>query len=239
MSLFNFWRKKKRSERNNFEAICPYCNKQLSKFPGRKTKCPHCGNFIYVRTKPDNGSRILIKEDQIEKIEQEWQHHFNVEDFKDRIKSECDFSFDKKYDDIKSQLIKKFGFEPAEEDALWGLSNCLLSEFMKKGDWQKMKMIYSAQASFLYLDGKDHLRILQESAKCDLREYIKQGFVEKVEIVTCKENSCPSCQKLSGKIFTIEQALKEMPIPERSCSFDANSKLKKGWCRCIYAPVVE
>ena len=28
---------------------CPYCQRKLDKAPRRKSKCPHCGEFIYVR----------------------------------------------------------------------------------------------------------------------------------------------------------------------------------------------
>jgi hypothetical protein len=28
---------------------CPYCRRKLDKAPKRKSKCPHCGEFIYVR----------------------------------------------------------------------------------------------------------------------------------------------------------------------------------------------
>lgn len=30
-------------------AQCPYCKQGLGKVPTQKTKCPHCGNFIFVR----------------------------------------------------------------------------------------------------------------------------------------------------------------------------------------------
>ncbi|AKB84792.1 TerB N-terminal domain-containing protein [Methanococcoides methylutens] len=31
-------------------AVCPYCEVTLDKTPKKKKKCPHCGNFIYVRS---------------------------------------------------------------------------------------------------------------------------------------------------------------------------------------------
>lgn len=218
---------------------CPYCGEELMKFPSRKTKCPYCGKFIYVRTKPATNQRILIRDDQIEQIEQEWQSYLSVRDFRDYIKSQYGSDFDKRYSNFKNELNEKFTSKPSEADIVWGLSNLLLSEFMKKGDWHEMKMIYFNQAKFLYDDGKDFLRILQQVARCELMDHKKQGFVKEVEIVTCGENSCSSCRKLSGKKFTIEQALKQMPIPEKDCTHEINLKSKKGWCRCCYAPVVE
>lgn len=42
--------------------ICPYCISNLEKMPARKTKCPICGEFIFVRTRPSALSMILSYE---------------------------------------------------------------------------------------------------------------------------------------------------------------------------------
>jgi len=41
---------------------CPYCRRKLEKKPTRKTKCPHCGEPIYVR------AGDLLREDELEQI---------------------------------------------------------------------------------------------------------------------------------------------------------------------------
>jgi len=209
------------------KAECIYCYKPLKKIPGSKTKCPHCGEFIYVRTRPMIKERVLVKEIQLTQLEQEWQEHFAIRDFREHIKSHCK-NFDKKYSAIKDDLIKKFRAEPSEGDVLWALSMELLLKFMENSNFEDMKMIYFDQALFLYAQGKDYIRVLAEANKCDLYHYRKQKIVKKVEIVTCGDASCPSCQKLSGKIYTIDQALKEMPIPEKTCSHEVNPKSKQG-----------
>lgn len=56
----------------NIEPICPYCSHALNKMPGRKKKCPSCAQFIYVRTCPQERVKILIREEQIETIEENW-----------------------------------------------------------------------------------------------------------------------------------------------------------------------
>jgi hypothetical protein len=55
------------------DAICPYCSSALEKKPGRKKKCPDCGNFIYVRTRPIDRERVLVTEAQIAEIERQWE----------------------------------------------------------------------------------------------------------------------------------------------------------------------
>lgn len=52
--------------------ICPYCSQKLKKIPGSKTKCPHCGNHIYVRT---NSKKEIVTctEKQLNEIEFDWE----------------------------------------------------------------------------------------------------------------------------------------------------------------------
>lgn len=52
---------------------CPYCKFTLNKFPSKKTKCKNCGEYIYVRTRPLDYKKVLIKENEIELIEEEWE----------------------------------------------------------------------------------------------------------------------------------------------------------------------
>jgi len=52
---------------------CPYCGNPLAKTPGRKTKCPHCGGFIYVRTRPSDRKSVLATKEQADAIEAEWR----------------------------------------------------------------------------------------------------------------------------------------------------------------------
>ncbi len=56
----------------NIEAICPYCGNRLDRKPGRKKKCPHCDNFIHVRTRPLDNQKVLVTEKQMEAINEQW-----------------------------------------------------------------------------------------------------------------------------------------------------------------------
>lgn len=51
---------------------CPYCNVELQKFPARKTKCKNCGEYIYVRTRPIDYKKVLLKETELQLLEEEW-----------------------------------------------------------------------------------------------------------------------------------------------------------------------
>ena len=54
-------------------AQCPYCNLALKQLHPRKTKCKNCGNNIYVRTRPADYKKILVKEDELKMVQQEWE----------------------------------------------------------------------------------------------------------------------------------------------------------------------
>jgi hypothetical protein len=50
---------------------CPACQRALAKRPQAKTKCRHCGAFIYVRTRA-GGGRWLLAEAELAAVEAEW-----------------------------------------------------------------------------------------------------------------------------------------------------------------------
>jgi hypothetical protein len=50
---------------------CPYCGSNLAKRPTRKTKCPNCGEFIYVRTRPIDRQKVLLTHKDAELIDKQ------------------------------------------------------------------------------------------------------------------------------------------------------------------------
>jgi len=65
--------KQKYETLGNTEPVCPYCTKPLEKMPGRKTKCPFCANFIYVRTRRADKRRVIVTQQDAAKIEEQWK----------------------------------------------------------------------------------------------------------------------------------------------------------------------
>jgi hypothetical protein len=98
---------------------------------------------------------------------------------------------------------------------------------------------YSAKVSeftkeaFSNLEDTNHYYFNMQKAKAyELFNYIITG-VQKVEILSARdEQTCPKCQVLNGKIFSVQEAFKEMPIPAFNCDNDL------GYCRCVYLPVI-
>lgn len=80
----------------------------------------------------------------------------------------------------------------------------------------------------------DELRIFHKSELL----YYKDSGVQKVQILTAGPgNSCEKCYKLHGKVLTIKEALRTMPLPIVNCTLDVFG-LEKGFCRCNYAAEV-
>lgn len=50
-----------------WDSLCPYCNNELKKIPKSKTRCPSCGNFIYISTTVD-GQKFAVTEQEKEQI---------------------------------------------------------------------------------------------------------------------------------------------------------------------------
>jgi hypothetical protein len=40
--------------------------------PGRKTKCPRCGNYVYVRTRPTDRRKVLLTKEQTDQVQRLW-----------------------------------------------------------------------------------------------------------------------------------------------------------------------
>lgn len=109
------------------EAVCPYCGVELEKKPDRKKKCTDCNNYIFVRTSPVDKSQVLITEDEIDLIDEQWAiYNGTYDDY---------LSQKKKFEYEREKLTKKFGSKASENDIKWSLLNEELLSNAKNGDW--------------------------------------------------------------------------------------------------------
>jgi len=82
----------------------------------------------------------------------------------------------------------------------------------------------------------EHFNNNQKIEKSRLLNYKRSSVLKKVQISSV--GGCEACQELDGKVFTIDEALKEMPIPNKECTFQLHGKIPR-YCRCTYVPVIE
>lgn len=125
---------------------CPYCNQTLEKAPGRKKKCPHCNNFILVRTRPKDEKRVLVTEIEAEEIEKEWHVRSGVRN--DYLNERGD------YEDAKNILKNKFGRDPPENDVKWYLLNNDLLKYSTNNDWGHYRNTRFTMGELLRKEGK-------------------------------------------------------------------------------------
>lgn len=214
--------------------LCPYCNCEIITTPVRNKKCKNCNNNIIIRTHYKTKDRVLLTEADVAKFDVEKEKYYIVTSFLRGLKQLV--SPPKMIDPLVIEhteaLRKKMGAEPSFSDVAWGISNLLT---MKYPDLSRG--IHFQQAIFLHNEGKDPTRIRLIGFKEDLMQYVDNGAVNKVEIITT-QNSCEACKKLKGKVFTVKEALEKEILPCKECSFDSN-KSGVGWCRCCYSPYLD
>lgn len=138
MGFFDFFNKPKNSNKavvresvpivkDQRKAECPYCHSSLKKIPGSKTKCLHCGKYMFVRTRPSDEVRAVVTKEEAEKIDEDWSIFEGRHDLflleKERVISE------------RESLRKKFGEDPSDGDVAWSVLSNSLIEHAQNGDW--------------------------------------------------------------------------------------------------------
>jgi hypothetical protein len=142
----------------NIDAVCPYCNQGLDKKPGRKKRCPHCGQSIYVRTRPSDGEKVLVTEAQSEQIEEQWfiVHGGSHDAYllaKRRVAEE-QVKLAGRFAEEKVKLVERFGREPSDNDVRWSLLNQELLEHIQKRNWGLFRNVKLAMADILRKEGR-------------------------------------------------------------------------------------
>lgn len=124
------------------EPICPACGAELEKMPGRKKKCPHCGEYMYVRTRYSDDTKLLFTEDELPVAEA-------IRSVENILSGGwlCDAATVER---IRGDLRKKFGAEPSEADVRWGAFNQALVTLSSQRQWEQYKDIRSSMALHLF-----------------------------------------------------------------------------------------
>lgn len=101
---------------------------------------------------------------------------------------------------------------------------------------------HTSQRAYHYLAlladeaGEDFVPFLRERARYSLEHYRIAGITH-VEISTAgSNNACESCLQLSGRRFSVAEALNTMPLPCADCTQIVGTQA--GFCRCSYLAVI-
>ncbi|WP_407356762.1 TerB N-terminal domain-containing protein [Methanolobus sp. WCC5] len=200
----------------DLDSTCPYCNKELAKMPQRKTKCPHCCKPIHVMKHLTGDEKILMTEDEARDVAfvKERLNGYDMADYFTKL----------------AIMSVEWGKEPKPIDVLWRIYTDQNNEAIQKGDIDTVRKIQFSMAMVLYHEGKDFIGPLREAKRMRLVKYRREGL-KKVRIVG--PASCEACSENHGKVFTIDDAINKMPIPNPECTTHIRGG-PTGWCRCRY-----
>ncbi len=132
---------------------CPYCNKKLEVIPKAKKKCPHCGKYIFSRTRPLDRKKVLIREDQKEALEKEWEKYHAQKEGESLTE-------DSQYMEAKKELKKQFGKEPSVNDIKWRKIAKEEMKNVKERQWGLYRNNQLDKVNILSKEGK-HLQALE------------------------------------------------------------------------------
>jgi len=130
------------------KAECPYCRGPLKKVPAAKTKCPHCAEFMFVRTRIKDGARVVVTREEAYRIDEDWQivtgaREPNVDQFVSKEE------FDAEQDRIEQAFLSRGYPEPSQDDVKWSLLNKIAIQHASEGNWGLSRNTYLMMAEFL------------------------------------------------------------------------------------------
>lgn len=236
MGIFDFIKKNKPTQevqvlqelKDERKAKCPNCHEALKKVPGAKTKCPHCGKFMFVRTTPDN-VRLVVTKDEAEKIDEQWRIENGTQ--------ETYLEEQKKFKDKKEALRKKFGGkESSDHDVQWGLLNEDLLNYAKSGQWVSYRSAIFQMAEILRKEKrlKEALRMYLGVCYLDLNGATNMMTNESGSIISDPEFNKPFDSGLAflapGVIDRIKKIIEKLELSKEEVKeiyFDFSNKIKK------------
>jgi hypothetical protein len=102
-----------------------------------------------------------------------------------------------------------------------------IEEAARRHDWTRLTALYALQAWWLDEEGRDALQVTRLARRSELRAFLDQG-VTMVRVKAADDDTCDACRRVAGRVMTIADALRLMPIPDASCAYK--------WCRCLWEP---
>jgi hypothetical protein len=124
----------------------------------------------------------------------------------------------------RAELSATLGRKPNRIEVIHALYDDLLAD----ADAQRRKMLYIGLAVEYHVAGLDPFPIKREVARSTLVGL----HSDYVRILSSK--GCEACRALDGRVMTVDEALKQMPIPCRDCTYGVSETEPFGWCRCMF-----
>ena len=169
--------------------------------------------------------QTINKKENLEKLKENW------------LKELSKYGILKKdYEDANKNLTKRFGKKVAVSDIIWSLFNQAIIKNIN--DPTKLSNIYFDMGRFIRIEGKNDPNLyFEQSTRALLQQYKKSGIKKIRFVASYGKRTCKSCSKLNGKIFDIEDALKNVPVPNKACKNLDDNRYR--YCRCTIIALTE
>ncbi|MFH2108220.1 MAG: hypothetical protein ABII93_06080 [Chrysiogenia bacterium] len=198
---------------------CPSCKQLIEKY-SKRSKCPLCKNWVHYF----NGR--LYTPEKSRRVKDE----FYSKRYQNR--APIDFGFTEEMMQQREQkMVGTSGMKTSRASVFMSLFNEKTLTVMKTGDMRELERLYMEAAQTLDRMGKDSFG-LQKSAALTRLAALKLEKFKKVYILS--QGNCDACRELDGKVMTIEEAEKTMPIPIREGCNNRGEGDKYSICVCFY-----
>ena len=129
--------------------------------------------------------------------------------------------------------------EQDRRDRQWEELSQTIQTAMQMRDWGSLQGAYQQQAYLLFHEGRPHRHVAIEAARAQLMRMYEDAGIRSVRVSSSQdERVCEYCDALEGKVFDIENALEQFPIPGPSCTDGSDKNPHGGRCRCVYIAVI-
>ncbi len=202
-------------------ATCPYCAAELEKVPQRKSKCPICGQPIYVKATPEDRQKRLMTESQAADAEARWERRSIIQH---ALGIASSLGFDAK--SVERDLAAAADVSKAIENLCLDAATNGKDRYVRRLACFQLAIINAAQGSDSFL------LFLEQTRVHELAE-LKDRGIRRVE-VRPGDLSKEICRRARARsAMDIDEALRSPPIPNPMCP-RGMGKIERGFCICYF-----
>lgn len=173
------------------DANCPSCGGALKKMPQRKTKCPHCGQFMFVRSTSTDLTRRIVTAARAEEIERAWRGHFEQ--------------------GLADEVAGMFDMRPGLP---MSAVRSALMETVQHGRDRAKAMLAASQLARLAESDVQRDAAHRWYYAHQLMDMVERGV--KTAVIRGGLDACPACQAQAGREMPIADAIERL-VPSPRC----------------------
>ncbi len=202
------------------EAICPYCNKELDKFPVRSQKCKFCKEKIIRIKKPNEDIAVLLNETEGNHLKTLLNNFYidkrNYTIYQSMWESEDEYI----------QLREKYFAENklgTEDDFMLSYADFRINKLCKKSEFADaggicLTVLHKCLDLELLVEAERYATLFFELKSRGDAIMIKQINQKSFVTLFTSDNESLNCQIMKGKRMTLEEFRKSKPLPCQECT---------------------